>query len=341
MHLRPRKTTTMETSTKVDVHTASSTTKSIPEPTRPQELITLQSSYMLQDEMRVYIVAILSLVWLSAQIRRCIEKDLNADCWYGWDALGLAVMAFLGQQQRWAVACIFSAFFLVWTRLPGSPFNDFHLPSFGAFLETASEPRTDSAVNQEATESAEKTEETSACLVCWSSGESTIVLPCKHLICSDCLVTMKDRRQTCCPMCRRLLFHNNDGLRCAIHKAVVATLAARLTANGILYILQLRHGQHWEVFKSAVTYLPQFYCFRILHDVTSTQGVEWWQFGMFDYLMPIPVPEGRFWRSVWPPLVFTVLFIMGVFSNLWKIGKLDLVVERVVHQWPYTELYAS
>jgi hypothetical protein len=152
---------------------------------------------------------------------------------------------------------------------------------------------------------------------------------------------MKGRRQTCCPLCRRQLFHNNDGLRCAVHKAVVATLAARLTATGICLFLQLWHGQYWEVAQSAVTYLPQFYCFRVLQIIVLTQGVEWWQFGVFDYLLPLPVPDGRFWRSVWPPVIFTLLFFMGVSGGLREIEKLDLIVDRVVHQEPFTGLYAS
>jgi hypothetical protein len=67
----------------------------------------------------------------------------------------------------------------------------------------------------------------------------------------------------------------------------------------------------------------------------------WWQFGMFDYLMPLPVPDGRFWRSVWPPVIFTLLFSVGVSGGLRNIEKLDLVVERVVHREPFTRLHAS
>jgi hypothetical protein len=118
-------------------------------------------------------------------------------------------------------------------------------------------------------------------------------------------------------------------------------LPARLTTSGIYLLLQLWHGKYWEVARSAVTYLPQFYCFRVLHGVVQTQGAEWWQFGMFDYLMPLPVPDGRFWRSVWPPVIFTLLFSVGVSGGLRNIEKLDLVVERVVHREPFTRLHAS
>lgn len=90
-----------------------------------------------------------------------------------------------------------------------------------------------------------------------------------------------------------------------------------------------------------VTYLPQFYCFRVLQIVIQTQGVEWWQFGMFDYLMPLPMPDGRFWRSVWPPVIFTLLFSVGVSGGLRNVERLDLMVERVVHREPFARLYGS
>lgn len=55
---------------------------------------------------------------------------------------------------------------------------------------------------------------------------------------------------------------------------------------------------------------------------------------MFDFLMPIS--ESRFLRSVWPLALFNVLFSVDVSSRPCKIGKLDLVLERVVQQEPYT-----
>jgi hypothetical protein len=330
----------METSTRTrtTASAALGTAEVIEDTFRLRKIAAVETSHIIQDKLRLYIIAALSLLWLSAQLQRYIARNLNAGCWYGWDALALAAVACFIQQEQHAIACVFTSAYFVWTRLPGSPFNDLHLPSFNTFLETTSEQHADGIAARGA---ANKLEDAPACLVCWSSDERPLSLPCSHFMCRECLSTMKDRRQTCCPFCRLPLFHNNDELRCAVHKAVVAALAARLATSGMYLLLQLWHGKYWEVAQSTVTYLPQFYCFRVLQIVVQTQEVEWWQFGMFDYLMPLPVPDGRFWRSVWPPVIFTLLFSMGVLGGLRNIEKLDLIVERVVHQEPFVRLYAS
>lgn len=319
----------METLTKTAASTAYSTAQATMRTDHrlPREYVTIDSTRVLQDKLSFYIITVLSLLWLSAQLLRYIEQNLNAGCWFGWDAMALVAVAFSCGQRQYAIACIFTTAFFVWTRPPGSPFNDLNLPSFNTFLATTSKLSGEAAD----TASLGTAENAPACLVCWSSDPRPMKLPCNHHMCFDCLATMNSCRQTRCPLCRRSLFHNNDGWRCAIHKASIATLAARLVANGISLFLQLWHGQYWQVAQSAATYFPQFYCFRVLYGVVLTPGLEWWQFGMFDYLMPLPVPEGRFWRSVWPPAIFTLLFPINILGHLGSIAKLDLIVERVVH----------
>jgi hypothetical protein len=338
---QPHKTRTMETVTKITASAARSTANAIEDPFRLRKIVTIDTSYILQDKSRFYIIAALTLWWLSTQVRRYTARDLNAGCWYGWDALGMAAVAFFCGRKQLALACIFTPAYFIWTRLPGSLFNDLHLPSFSTFLETTSGQHTNDVAIQGPDDTANVPEDAPACLVCWSSDMRPIALPCNHFMCQECLTTMRTRRQTCCPLCHHPLFHDNSGLRCATHKAVVATLAARLTATGIQHVLQLWHGQYWDVAKSAATDLPQLYCFQALRIVVQTQGVEWWQFGMFDYLMPLPVPDARFWKSVWPPVVFTLLFSVNVYGVLRDIEKLDLMVDRVVHQELFAGLYAS
>jgi hypothetical protein len=336
-----RRTKNMETLTRTTASAARSTAETTRDIHRLQEITAVETSHIIQEKIRLYIIAALSLLWLSAQLQRYIARNPNAGCWYGWDALALAAVAYFCKRNQYAIACVFTSAYFVWTRLPGSPFNDLHLPSFDNFLKTTSEQNTSGVANRGAVSTTDDLEDAPACLVCWSSDEKPVALPCNHFMCQECLSTMKGRQQTCCPLCRRPLFHNNDGMRCAVHKAVVATLAARLISSGIILFLQLWHGQYWEVVQSAVTYFPQFYCFRVLQIVVLTQGVEWWQFGMFDYLMPLPLPDWRFWRSVWPAVMFTLVFSVGVSGDLRNIGKLDLMVERVVHREPFTQLYAS
>lgn len=334
----------METSTRTIASAAHSTAKATRDSFRLLEVTSVETSHIIHDKLRFYIIASISLLWLSAQLRRYIARDLNSGCWYGWDALAIVAVTLLYEQKQHAMSCVFTAAYFVWTRLPGSPFNELHLPSFDVFLErtTSEHPARNNAGHDGSANDTDNIQEHAPeCLVCWSSENRPLTLPCNHSMCRGCLSILKDRQQSCCPLCRRLLFRDNNGIRCAVHKAVVATFAARLTASGIFLLLQLWHGHYWEVAQSAATYIPQFYCFRVLHTVVQTQGVQWWQFGMFDYLMPLPVPHGRFWRSVWPSVIFTLLFSMGVIGNLHKIKELDLMVERVVHQEPFAQLYAS
>jgi len=331
----------METPARKTAFAAHSTAEAFEDHFRLRDITRIETSHIIQDKLRLYIVATLSLLWLSAQLRRYLQQNLNTGCWYGWDALALSAVAFFSKRNQYAIACAFTSAYFVWTRLPGSPFNDLHLPNFSTFLETISAQREDGIADLRAADTANTSEDGPACLVCWSSDERPLALPCKHFMCRECVFTMKDRRQTCCPLCRRPLFHNNDGVRCAAHKAVCSALAARLTTSIILLSLKLWHGEYWETIQSAVTDAPQFYCFRALYVVVQTQGIEWWQFGMFDYLLPLPVPDGRVWRSVWPPVIFTFFFSMNVLYALRRIEKLDLIVERVVHQEPFTQLYSS
>jgi hypothetical protein len=119
-------------------NTAHGTTVGADEQPQMYEFTAIYGSYhILGDRLYLCIIGLLSAAWLSAQWRRHVAQDLNAGCWYGWDALGLVVVALLGQKQKWALACVFTSSYFVWTRLPGSPFDSFRLPSFGAFLDTA------------------------------------------------------------------------------------------------------------------------------------------------------------------------------------------------------------
>ena len=286
------------------------------------------SYHVLGDRLYLYIVALLSAVWLYAQWRRYTTRDLNAGCWYVWDALGLTVTAVLAQQKKWALACVFTASFFLWTRLPGSPFDSFRLPSFGKFLDTSTKRST---ANSKVTEAVDSQPE---CIVCWSSDDIPAVLPCNHLICRDCLTAMKDRQQTHCPMCRLRLFHVNDGIKVAIHKAAAAALAGRLAAKGIHLVLQLWHGQYWDVFTAGITYPLELCCFHAIHVATQKHGLNWWRGGLFKYLLVIPLPETRFGRSVWPAAVFVLLYAVGILATLEKVGELDLVLDKVVHRRP-------
>jgi hypothetical protein len=61
-------------------------------------------------------------------------------------------------------------------------------------------------------------------------------------------------------MCRYRLFHVNEGMQVAIHKASAAALAGMLAAKALHFILQLWHGQYWDAFTSNVTYPLESWC---------------------------------------------------------------------------------
>jgi hypothetical protein len=65
------------------------------------------------------------------------------------------------------------------------------------------------------------------CVVCWTSDEDPLRLPCLHLVCSDCLTRLRDSQRSTCPYCSTPLFKlkNNKNL---LHQLAVATSAAHL-----------------------------------------------------------------------------------------------------------------
>lgn len=289
------------------------------------------SYYVLSDRLYLYIITLLSAAWLFAQLSRYVARDLNAGCWYAWDAFGLVMVALVGQKQQWALACIFTASFFVWTRLPSSPFDSLRLRSFNAFLETSTRRST---ANSKISEAADSQPD---CIVCWSSDETPATLPCNHLICRDCLTSMRDHRQTQCPMCRYQLFHVNEGMQVVIHKASAAALAGMLAAKAPHLVLQLWHGQYWDAFTSSVTYPLESWCFQILRTATLANGLDWWRVGLFGYLLPIPALQVHLGRSAWPAAVFAFLCTAIALSALIDIGELDLVLDKVVHRNPLPE----
>jgi hypothetical protein len=104
-----RRAEIMETSTRSTASTAHSTAEAVKDPLGLRNIIAVETSHIIQDKLRLYIIAALLFLWLSAQLRRYIARNPDAGCWYGWDALALAAMAFFSQQNQYAIACVFTA----------------------------------------------------------------------------------------------------------------------------------------------------------------------------------------------------------------------------------------
>ncbi|KEQ61976.1 uncharacterized protein M437DRAFT_25852, partial [Aureobasidium melanogenum CBS 110374] len=77
--------------------------------------------------------------------------------------------------------------YTTWVSLPGS-FASLALPSHAQFLE------------QTPFQAPPHTEE-EMCIVCWGEEATLGKLPCKHMVCKNCLEAMEPALQTACPMC--------------------------------------------------------------------------------------------------------------------------------------------
>lgn len=82
------------------------------------------------------------------------------------------------------------------------------------------------------------------CVVCWTSDENPLRLPCSHLVCSDCLTRLRDSQRSTCPYCSTPLFtlKNNKHL---LHQLAVATSAAHLAICLTEAALKVAHRQYF------------------------------------------------------------------------------------------------
>lgn len=236
----------------------------------------------------------------------------------------------LGQRQLWAEAVVFTAAFFTWTRLPGSPFDDFWPPSFGALSwgsalhdERATPPTTPPTTAPRRPQTIRPDR-----IVCWSSDEMPMLLPCDHPVCRDCLVELRGHEQPYCPLCRRLvLFRINDSYQAAVHETVPSIYAADSAANLVLIILLLWQQLYWNLFLCVGNLALHHLVFpRIMQLNAAAYGVRWWRLGVFRYLLVWPVPNWRFLDSVWVAGVLALVFADSSRVGLGRIGELDVVV---------------
>jgi hypothetical protein len=76
-------------------------------------------------------------------------------------------------------------------------------------------------------ESVEEEQEDGDCLVCWSSDEVALELPCKrnHLICPDCLARLHESHRYQCPICR-LPLYTMKNIKTMLLELIIASLGA-------------------------------------------------------------------------------------------------------------------
>ncbi|KAM0691242.1 hypothetical protein Q7P36_010013 [Cladosporium allicinum] len=83
------------------------------------------------------------------------------------------------------------------------------------------------------------------CVICWTSDENPLRLPCSHLVCEGCLARLRDASRYTCPYCSMALFkpqkNNNKHL---LYQAAVATSGAHLAICLTEAALKIVHGRY-------------------------------------------------------------------------------------------------
>jgi hypothetical protein len=97
------------------------------------------------------------------------------------------------------------------------------LPSYEDFLANL-RPADDAARKQTGVG---EEQEDGNCLVCWSSDEVALELPCNrnHLICSDCLARLHESHRYQCPICR-LPLYTMQNIKTMLLEVIIACLGA-------------------------------------------------------------------------------------------------------------------
>jgi hypothetical protein len=72
-------------------------------------VVLISTHDILSHNLYAHVLVVLTLVWLSAQKKRFWNRDLNAGCWWLWDALGAISTISLCESRQWLMACLLTA----------------------------------------------------------------------------------------------------------------------------------------------------------------------------------------------------------------------------------------
>lgn len=153
------------------------------------------------------------------------------------DALGL-LAALPCAHQGWIITSItLTVAYSVWAK---DSLKDCRLPDFATFSARLQPSPLGPEVSEE--------DEDPSCLVCWSSDDTLLQLPCHedHRICRDCLPRLFDADKYRCPFCRKALFiHKSRTYRSCLWYIITAAKVLRSTLVPIALALQLYKGHYW------------------------------------------------------------------------------------------------
>lgn len=154
------------------------------------------------------------------------------------DALGL-LAALTCAHEGWTVTAIsLTVAYAVWVK---DFLKDYHLPDFATFSARLQPSRLAPKVSGG--------NEDPNCLVCWSSEDNSLQLPCHedHKVCRDCLPQLASANQYRCPFCRKALFiYRSRIYRSCLWYIITANNALSITLGPIVLALQLYKGHYWS-----------------------------------------------------------------------------------------------
>ena len=137
------------------------------------------------------------------------------------------------------------------------PWRSSRLPNYKDFLANL-RPSDDMARKQRRIgDEEEEEEEEGNCLVCWSSDDVPLELPCKrdHLICSDCLARLHESHRYQCPICRLPLYEIRN-IKTALLELIVATLGAVFALTFVDIAVDTYNGSYLSAAHSIFIGMP-------------------------------------------------------------------------------------
>lgn len=228
------------------------------------------------------VVAVLVVVWSAVLWRKARSRD-TALSWR--DAVAVVVFAASVLWREMVVAIGFTAAYAAWSTLADRSWSTTgKLPGFDAFIAslrpigedpesseakpvTPAEPGSEAAriAQVEANLGLPEKKPEEDCVVCWSSDDSPLQLPCSHLVCEGCLTRLKEANRFLCPFCRRPLFSLATNKVHLFQLSVVST-GAQLALALVLFALRIAKRRYWGA--------AECFFFKILPAV-ATIGSQW------------------------------------------------------------------
>lgn len=301
--------------------------RACPADRNPVFIYQVETISIMSTVFKPYLIATLAIIWvLDIWHRGLLQRNGSAHHWRYYGA-GVGLAYVLISKNQWTLAFAFTMFALTWGRLPDTQANAAgSLPNFDKFIRTipdASQPEaTEQANTQELptdlTSSSPPTDDEPTCIVCWSSDTLPKVLPCTHLVCTDCLTNLSTTTQNHCPLCRLPLFARSNATTITTLRALASIWNADIAVRTLALALHLYKWDGWSrgfVFDALWVFWQSGYALWTRNLIVEGGGGEWWRSPTFSRM------DGeRFWRR---PVVGFGMMGFTLAAKMHEVLKLD------------------